>query len=123
MQFEAASVKSVAPSRFGFSFSADVGNGGPGTADPGLFRCANCTLAALISKAFQLKDYQFPGRASLASNSFDVAARVPAGATPEEFLVMLQNLLEERFALSHHFEQQTMRGYHLTIPSRCFPMN
>ena len=78
-----------------------------------LFR--SCTLAALISKAFQLKDYQFPGRASLASNSFDVAARVPAGATPEEFLVMLQNLLEERFALSHHFEQQTMRGYHLTI--------
>jgi uncharacterized protein (TIGR03435 family) len=115
VEFEAASVKVAPPSGFAFSFSADVGSGGPGTADPGLFRCASCTLAALIGKAFQLQHYQFPGRSSLPNTAFQITARVPAGTTPEAFRVMLQNLLKERFGLTYHFDNKALRGYSLTI--------
>ena len=115
LEFEVASVKSVPAAGFHFSSASDVGTGGPGTADPGMFRCANCTLAALISKAFQLRDYQFPARSSLMNDTFAVAARVPPDTTKDEFLVMLQALLKERFALTFHFENKTVRGYRLIV--------
>jgi uncharacterized protein (TIGR03435 family) len=115
-EFEAASVKSAPPrSGFPFSFSTEAGSGGPGTADPGMFRCGSCTLAALISKAFQLRDYQFPGKASLPGGGFEIAAKIPPNATQEQFSLMLQNLLKERFGLAYHLEEKTLRGYHLTV--------
>ncbi len=48
--FEAASVK---PATSGGSISC---SGGPGTADPGLWRCSNIPLALVISKAFRFQD-------------------------------------------------------------------
>ena len=116
-EFEAASVR-VNPPRAGFHFSSDTSAGGPGTSDPGMFRCSNCTLATLIAKAFQLQNYQFPGRTSLGDNSFDVMAKIPAGATREDFQAMLQNLLKDRFGLSYHFTEKNLRGYHLVIAAK-----
>jgi uncharacterized protein (TIGR03435 family) len=113
-EFDAASIH-VNPPRVGFHFASDSSSGGPGSADPGLFRCSNCTLATLIGKAFDLQNYQFPGRTSLEDSTFDVMARIPPGATREEFLAMLQNLLKERFGLSYHYKEKSMRGYHLVI--------
>jgi uncharacterized protein (TIGR03435 family) len=49
------------------------------------------------------------------SEAFAIAAKVPAGTTREEFLVMLQRLLKERFGLAYHFENKTLRGYHLIL--------
>lgn len=111
-QFEVASVKAGAE---GFRFSVDQGSGGPGTDNPGMFRCGNCTLATLIAKAFRLQSYQIPGRAALPRTGFQVNTRIAAGATEDDFLLMLQNLLKERFALAYHFEERPTRGYHLTI--------
>jgi uncharacterized protein (TIGR03435 family) len=82
-----------------------------------MFRCGGCKLEALISRAFQLQNYQFPGRASLPGGTFDVSAKVPAGATPDEFRAMLQNLLQARFGLTYHFEERATRGYRLTVAS------
>ena len=112
--FEVASIK-VNPPQTGFHFAADAVSGGPGTADPGMFRCSRCSLATLILKAFNLQPYQFPGRASLADSTYEVQARVPAGATLEEFSAMLQNLLVDRFGLAWRFQEKTMKGYRLVV--------
>ncbi len=113
-QFEVASIKANAPQP-GFHFAADAASGGPGTADPGMFRCTKCSLATLIVKAFNLQPYQFPGRASLTENTYDIQAKIPAGATGEDFSAMLQNLLSDRFGLTWHFEEKKMKGYRLVI--------
>ena len=112
-EFEAASIRVSDPG--GFHFGSGSSTGGPGTGDPGLFRCSRCTLATLISKAWDLQDYQLPGRASLSGNTFEVMARVPAGTTDEAFHLMLQNLLKDRFGLAGHFSEKALRGYHLVV--------
>jgi uncharacterized protein (TIGR03435 family) len=113
-EFEVASIK-INPPQTGFHLAADAASGGPGTADPAMFRCSKCSLATLIVKAFNLQPYQFPARTSLTDNTYDIAAKVPAGATGEEFSAMLQNLLRDRFGLTWHFEEKKMKGYHLVI--------
>ncbi len=116
-EFDAASIHTNPP-RSGFHFASETVTGGPGTADPGLFRCSGCSLATLIARAFALKPWQFPGRASLTDNTFDVMARIPATATQEQFQAMLQNLLTARFGLTWHYTQKSMRGYHLVIAAK-----
>ena len=113
-EFEVASIK-INPPQPGFHFAADAATGGPTTADPGMFRCSRCSLATLIVKAFNLQPYQFPGRTSLTDNTYEIVARIPAGATPEEFSAMLQNLLKDRFGLTWHFQEKKMKGYRLVI--------
>jgi uncharacterized protein (TIGR03435 family) len=113
-EFEVASIKTNAP-QSGFHLAADAASGGPGTADPVMFRCSKCSLATLIVKAFNLQPYQFPGRTSLTDSTYDLLAKVPAGATEKEFSAMLQNLLKDRFGLTWHFEEKKMKGYHLVI--------
>ncbi len=113
-EFEVASIKANAP-QTGFHFAADAASGGPGTPDPGMFRCSKCSLATLIVKAFNLQPYQFPGRTSLTENTYDIVAKIPAGASAEEFSAMLQTLLKDRFGLAWHFEEKKMKGYHLVV--------
>jgi uncharacterized protein (TIGR03435 family) len=113
-EFEVASIKTNAP-QTGFHFAADGVSGGPGTADPGIFRCSKCSVATLIVKAFKLQPYQFPARASFTDNTYDVVAKIPTGASEEEFSVMLQNLLKDRFGLTWHFDDKQMKGYHLVV--------
>ena len=113
-EFEVASIR-VNPPVSGFHFAADSSSGGPGTSEPGMFRCSKCSLATLIAKAFELQNYQFPARTSLAANTFEVAARIRPGATQDEFQAMLRNLLKERFGLAYHFTEKKMRGYQLVL--------
>jgi uncharacterized protein (TIGR03435 family) len=113
-EFEVASIKTNSHEP-GFHFASDTASGGPGTPDPGMFRCSKCSLATLIVKAFNLQPYQFPGRTSLTDNTYDIQAKIPAGATQEEFSAMLQNLLKDRFGLTWHFQEKKMKGYHLVV--------
>jgi uncharacterized protein (TIGR03435 family) len=80
-----------------------------------MYRCPDCTLATLVGKAFDLRTHQFPAGSSLGDKTFEVTARIPAGAIPEEFQAMLQNLLKERFGLAYHFQEKKMRGFHLVL--------
>jgi uncharacterized protein (TIGR03435 family) len=114
LEFDAASIK-PAPPQTGHFPAPPSAKGGPGTADPSTFRCSNCTVAFLISKAFELERYQFPGQGSLPAETYDVVAKVPSGATPGQFAAMLQNLLEERFKLAGHFETKQLQGYELVV--------
>ena len=113
-EFEVASIRSTAPQTGHFRAPAST-RGGPGTAEPTLFRCTNCNLAYLLSTAFGLQRYQLPGQTALPETAFDVSARIPQGTTQEQFALMLQNLLKDRFGLAYHFETKQVQGYELVV--------
>jgi uncharacterized protein (TIGR03435 family) len=46
---------------------------------------------------------------------YDVTAKIPAGATKEQFSLMLQHLLLERFQIVWHWENKEVSGYGLLI--------
>ena len=112
-QFEVASIKPSAPPDGG---RMRVGSrGGPGSKDPGLYSCENYPLPALIRDAFGLKEYQLSGPDWMQSARFMVSAKIPEGTTKEQFLLMKQNLLLERFKLAYHREKKEMQAYELVV--------
>jgi uncharacterized protein (TIGR03435 family) len=72
-------------------------------------------LAFLISRAYGFQPPRFNYRDSCCQASFDIAAKVPAGATKEQFERMQQKLLEERLKLTFHHERKEMPVYELTV--------
>jgi hypothetical protein len=56
-----------------------------------MFRCSKWSLATLIVKAFNLQPYQFPGRTSLTDNTYEILAKIPTGATAEEFSAIVDS--------------------------------
>jgi uncharacterized protein (TIGR03435 family) len=65
--------------------------------------------------AYDVKGYQISGPAWLASERYDIAAKVPAGATQEQVDVMWQNLLLERFGLRLHHESKEFKVEELVV--------
>jgi uncharacterized protein (TIGR03435 family) len=108
--FEVASIKPASSSATGMGC-----RGGPGTADPGLWSCSNVPLTFLISNAYGFQPQQFAPIDRCCQARFDIAAKVPAGATKEQFQRMQQNLLVERLKLTFHHEQKEMPIYELTV--------
>jgi uncharacterized protein (TIGR03435 family) len=108
--FEAASVKAAPPS----DGRARTGmRGGPGTPDPGQITYTNVTLTSVLQRAYDVKSYQVTGPAWLSSERYDIAAKIPPGTTKEQFQLMLQSLLAERFHLDLHREGGELQGYEL----------
>ena len=110
--FEVASIRPTDPSaRAAMRFS-----GGPGTSSPGQLTVTNYPLEPIIRKAYNLNhQWEFMIPASARIDRYDIAAKVPAGATKEQFLLMLQNLLVERFGLVAHKEAREMPIYELVV--------
>jgi uncharacterized protein (TIGR03435 family) len=107
--FEVASVKVSSPgSRAGFG-------GGPGTSSPGQYHFNAAMLTGLIMDAYQVQDFQVVSKSNLERDRFDVVAKVPAGATRDQFRTMLQNLLAERFHLKLHHETRELPGWELVV--------
>ena len=103
--FEVASVKVAEqpkPDAQGRLLIARGCRGGPGTTDPGTLTCTNTPLKQLLVKAYDLKNYQVEGPAWLDSDGFDIVAKIPAGTSKEQFNLMLQSLLAERFKVTVH---------------------
>jgi uncharacterized protein (TIGR03435 family) len=90
-------------------------SGGPETGDPGRFTTVNMSLSSLVSLAYNLKRYEYSGPSWMDSERFDIVAKVPLGATKEQFRVMLQNLLADRFKLAIHREKKDMQVYELVV--------
>jgi uncharacterized protein (TIGR03435 family) len=113
-EFDVASIKLAPPPGQG---RIRIGNtGGPGSPDPGLFSCTNCTMPMLLISAFDLKGYQFPGSVDgPGMDRFNVTARVPEGTTKEQFRLMQQALLMDRFGLKYHWEKKEMQTYELVV--------
>jgi uncharacterized protein (TIGR03435 family) len=66
------------------------------------------SLRKLIFTAYRVKPYQLSGPEWMQSQRFDIAAKIPAGASPDQIPEMLQGLLAERFKLTVHRETKDM---------------
>ena len=112
LAFEAASVKHAPPDRASGSPVA----GGPGMRDPGLFAVNGIPLLSLVMRAYDLKfRFQFAWLPWMETERYTIWAKVPPGTSEDQFRVMLQNLLAERFALKVHHETREMSGYRLVV--------
>jgi uncharacterized protein (TIGR03435 family) len=109
--FEVASVK-PAPSQSGVRVRASM-RGGPGTADPEQIAFTNVTLTNVLLRAFDVKTYQLTGPEWISAERYEIIAKIPPGTTKEQFNLMLQNLLAERFHLAVHHETKELQGYEL----------
>lgn len=112
-RFDVASVK-PAPPTDGRGMRVSM-RGGPGTDDPTLFACENCGLSGLVTKAFDLQPYQLSGPDWMQSTRFMVSARILPGTTKEQFRLMLQNLLAERFKMTFHYTKKEMPVFNLIV--------
>jgi uncharacterized protein (TIGR03435 family) len=85
----------------------------------GQFTTHNLTLKWLIANAYDIDtSLILGGPAWLDSDSFDITAKFPeefAQRTPETFLLMIQNLLADRFQLVIHREPRQVSGYWLSV--------
>jgi len=91
--------------------------GGPGSPDPETYRCPCKPLGFLIMLAYKVDLTEFDGPPGLKTfdTCFDILAKVPPGATKDQFRLMLQNLLAERFHLSVHHEARTLHSSALMV--------
>lgn len=111
--FEVASVKPAPPDPM--DYHSGWAKGGPGSDDPTHFTSSNMSLTTLLMRAYGIKRFQLSGPSWLDTEYYDVAAKVPEGATREQFRLMLQNLLAERFKLTLHHQEKEMPIYELVI--------
>ena len=64
------------------------------------------SLKDLIALAYKMKAYQVSGPDWLATQRFDIEAKMPVGASGDDAPAMLQALLQERFKLAVHRDTQ-----------------
>jgi uncharacterized protein (TIGR03435 family) len=117
LNFDAASVKpSEMPTPNGRGMIMMRGpSGGPGTKDPGRIKYPYTSLKTLLMNAYDVKVFQISGPGWLDSQRFDVEATMPPETTKEQFKVMLQNLLADRFKVTIHRETKELPMYTLTV--------
>jgi uncharacterized protein (TIGR03435 family) len=59
--------------------------GGPGSDDPGLWRCTNATLMMLILQGYDVKRYQVTAPDWATSTNFEITAKVPPAPPKSSF--------------------------------------
>ncbi len=83
---------------------------------PGRLVYRNTSLRILLRTAFALQAPQIIGGPSwLDTSTFDIEAKVPGTPTGPELMLMLQNLLRERFRLVASREMRTGTTYALVV--------
>ena len=91
-------------------------SGGPGTTTPGQYTATGISLKYLLFlTAYQFVEYQYVAPSWMDNVLVDVAAKAPPGITRDQFQVMLQNLLIERFGIEFHHEQREHNSADLVI--------
>lgn len=114
--FEVASVKVAGP----FQPGPSGPRGGPGTNDPTRFTYPRANLQALMMRAYGVRSDQISGPDWIRDYADDrtmyaITAVVPPDTSKEQFNLMLQNLLAERFHLALHHESKEFPGYELVV--------
>jgi uncharacterized protein (TIGR03435 family) len=103
--FEVASLK------LNKSGDRNSSTGGP----PGRFNATNVTAQQLIVFAFRLREFQLAsGPGWMASDRFDIQARVAEGVKPDN-RAMTRALLRDRFKLAVHTETKQDQVYALVV--------
>jgi uncharacterized protein (TIGR03435 family) len=73
------------------------------------------SLKDLIAVAYSVQSYQVSGPEWLASQRFDIVAKLPDGTTKDDAPAMLQALLQERFKLVAHRDSQEHAALALVV--------
>lgn len=111
-EFEVASIK-PSPEIDGQAYVGE--QGGPGTNSPARYSCTFCEVSELVAQAYGVPGYRLVNTQRLPAGRFHVVATILPGTTREQFQIMLQNLLAERFGLKVHREKRAMRSYRLLV--------
>jgi len=113
LEFEAASIKPLPPYD---GRPMMIGcQGGPGTNDPVLFICQNFSLSNMVNLAYAVGPNGLSAPDWMGTTRFDLSARLEKGTTYEQFMIMFQNLLADRFKLVVHRENRERTGYQLVV--------
>lgn len=107
-EFEAASIK---PASLDAASEVLVGM----HVDGSQVTWARLSLNDYIGAAYRVRNYQISGPEWLASERFDITAKIPAGGTAKDVPSMLQALLEERFQMKMHRESKDLPVYGLVV--------
>jgi uncharacterized protein (TIGR03435 family) len=106
--FDVASVKRAPPPKGdGINSSMQLA--------PGRVVMNNVSLKKLLYEAYQVKDYQITGPDWIGTEIYDITATIPNGATRDDVLVMMQNLIAERFKVTLHRGPKEMAVYALVV--------
>jgi uncharacterized protein (TIGR03435 family) len=111
LTFDVASVRRTAKDMGAFM------RGGPGSGDPGRIMYHSMPWEALLRRAFGVRNDQLECLGWMTSGDYfyDVNATMPPTTTEEEFRLMLQRLLVDRFHLVYHRSRKRFPGYELTV--------
>ncbi|MEQ1759185.1 MAG: TIGR03435 family protein [Vicinamibacterales bacterium] len=106
--FEVASVKKNTSGEFGGSIGGR----------PGQVTVRNNTLRNIVRNVYRLQDFQIVGGPSwFDTERFDITGRAPVETTQDDMMLMVQELLADRFKLVLHMETRQLPVYVL-LPSR-----
>jgi uncharacterized protein (TIGR03435 family) len=114
-RFEVVSIKPAAPdARPGRV--AYAANGAEITTNPGLLSIRSISLKDLIAVAYGVEAYQISGGpAWIDSDQFEVIAKSTSPTSREQLLLMLRQLLSDRFRLEFHSATKEIPAYALTV--------
>src|ERR1039458_6380226 len=112
--FEVASVKPSPPPGPNRTMGRSV-RGGPGSTDPGAITFTNIDLFSLVTLAYGINAYQLAGPDWLPAARFDITAKLPPATNREQYRLMLQNLLAERFKLAVHRDKKEGQAFDLVV--------
>jgi uncharacterized protein (TIGR03435 family) len=77
--------------------------------------CARFSLNDYIGMAYNVKRYQISSPDWMASEQFDITAKLPSADAAKDVPQMSQALLEDRFQLKMHRESKELPAYALVI--------
>jgi uncharacterized protein (TIGR03435 family) len=73
------------------------------------------SLYNVVWIAFNLRSQQLVAPDWMNEPRFNITAKIPEGTTREQFYLMFQNMLTERFGLKVHHDRKEVQGYELTV--------
>jgi uncharacterized protein (TIGR03435 family) len=91
-------------------------NGAEITTNPGLLSIRSISLKDLIAAAYGVEAYQISGGpAWIDSDQFEVIAKSTSPTSREQLLLMVRQLLSDRFRLEFHSATKEIPAYALTV--------
>lgn len=107
-EFEVASIKQSAQSAQGQTAAGMH-------IDGAMVRYSALGLKLYLEMAYSLKNYQISTPDWMASERWDIAAKLPDGSDPGQIPKMLQQLLRDRFQMKMHRETKELPVYGLIV--------